>query len=199
VTGAGTIDLGNKALALRVEPKLVMTTEGQGRTSDPVGLGIPVVIDGSWAQPRFYPDMAGILDNPDAAYAKLKQMGQGLFGKDGAGLNNLINGIDGLIGNARSHGPTSPSAGSSAGNAPVVPNATAAQAPPADLLGGQLGAAIGNLIQQGLQQQQGTSSRGRALAPQGTRGVPGHARDDAQDGTEDSQPMNDVLKRLFDR
>jgi AsmA protein len=198
VTGAGTIDLGNKALALRVEPKLVMTTEGQGRTSDPVGLGIPVVIDGSWAQPRFYPDMAGILDNPDAAYSKLKQMGQGLFGKDGAGLNNLINGIGGLIGNARSNGPTPPSAGSSAGNAPAAPNAPAGQAPPADLLGGQLGAAIGSLIQQGLQQQ-GTSSRGRALAPEGTRRVPGNAQDDVQDGSQDSQPMNDVLKRLFDR
>ena len=31
VTGAGTIDLGTQALAFRVEPKLVMTTEGQGR------------------------------------------------------------------------------------------------------------------------------------------------------------------------
>jgi AsmA protein len=39
-----------------------------------------VVIDGPWAQPRIYPDVAGILDNPDAAYAKLKDMGKGLFG-----------------------------------------------------------------------------------------------------------------------
>ena len=84
VTGAGTIDLGEKSLALRVEPKLVMTTEGQGRATDPVGLGIPVVIDGPWAEPRIYPDMAGMLDNPDAAYAKLKEMGKGLFGPNGA-------------------------------------------------------------------------------------------------------------------
>ena len=81
MTGAGTIDLGAQTLAFRVEPKLVMTTEGQGRTSDPVGLGIPVVIDGPWAEPRIYPDMQGILDNPDAAYAKLKEMGKGLFGQ----------------------------------------------------------------------------------------------------------------------
>ena len=80
MTGAGTIDLGAQTLAFRVEPKLVMTTEGQGRASDPVGLGIPVVIDGPWAEPRIYPDMQGILDNPDAAYAKLKEMGKGLFG-----------------------------------------------------------------------------------------------------------------------
>ena len=44
-----------------------------------------VVIDGPWAEPRIYPDMAGMLDNPDAAYAKLKEMGKGLFGANGGG------------------------------------------------------------------------------------------------------------------
>ena len=48
VTGAGTVDLGDQMLAFRVEPKLVMTTEGQGRAADPVGLGIPVMIEGPW-------------------------------------------------------------------------------------------------------------------------------------------------------
>ncbi|NPU65404.1 AsmA family protein [Bradyrhizobium sp. 83012] len=212
VTGAGTIDLGNRALAMRVEPKLVMTTEGQGRASDPVGLGIPVVIDGPWSQPRFYPDMAGILDNPDAAYAKLKQMGQGLFGKDGAGLDNLINGIGGLIGNSTSGG-TVPNA------APSTPNAQAPANGQSGLLGGELGAAIGNLIQQGLQQgtQPPVRSRGRTLNPtEGTAPLlqapvsppptePGSGAaaagspPDTLDGAQDSQPMNDVLKRIFNR
>jgi AsmA protein len=84
VTGGGTVDLAAKSLALRVEPKLVLTTEGQGRSSDPIGLGIPVVIDGPWAEPRIYPDVSGILEHPEAAYEKLKQMGQGLFGGSGA-------------------------------------------------------------------------------------------------------------------
>ena len=91
MTGVGTIDLGTKMLAFRVEPKLVMTTEGQGRAADPVGLGIPVMIEGSWAEPRIYPEMAGILENPDAAYAKLKEMGKGLFGP-GGGLSGLLGG-----------------------------------------------------------------------------------------------------------
>ena len=98
VTGAGTIDLGTKMLGFRVEPKLVMTTEGQGRAADPVGFGIPVVIDGPWAAPRIYPDMAGMLDNPDAAYAKLKDMGKGLFGPGGLG------GLGGLGGTGSSGG-----------------------------------------------------------------------------------------------
>jgi AsmA protein len=190
VSGGGMVDLGNKALALRVEPKLVMTTEGQGRTSDPVGLGIPVIIDGPWAQPRFYPDVAGILDDPAAAYARLKQMGQGLFGKDSAGLDRLINGIGGLIGNAASNGAATPNAG-------TPPNAPATSGAPPDPLAGQLGAAIGNLIQQGLQQQ-GGKGRSRSLAPSDPAGQ-GSAPDNLHDDPPDSQPMNDLLKRLFDR
>lgn len=90
VTGAGTIALDTKMMGFRVEPKLVMTTEGQGRAAEPVGFGIPVMIQGTWSQPRIYPDMAGMLDNPDAAYAKLREMGKGLFGADGAGLGNIL-------------------------------------------------------------------------------------------------------------
>jgi AsmA protein len=101
MTGGGTIDLGAQTLVLRVEPKLVMTTEGQGRSSDPVGFGIPVVIDGPWAAPRIYPDVAGILDNPDAAYAKLKELGNGLFapgGPNGASGDSSGNGQPNTLG-----------------------------------------------------------------------------------------------------
>ena len=80
MSGAGTVDLANKSMGFRVEPKLVMTIEGQGGAANPVGLGIPVIVRGPWSAPDIYPDMAGILDNPDAAYAKLREMGTGLFG-----------------------------------------------------------------------------------------------------------------------
>jgi AsmA protein len=174
MTGAGTIDIGTKMLALRVEPKLVMTTEGQGRPADPVGLGIPVAIEGPWAEPRIYPDVAGVLDNPDAAYAKLKEMGKGLFGAGGLG------GLGGLSGS-----------GSSGGGF------------------GSLGETLGNLLQQGLGQGigQGTSQgrgQGRGLnapaptPPPGAQTAP--AKDDSQpQGQQDSQPMNDVLRQLFNR
>src|SRR5712675_2459374 len=90
MTGVGTIDLGTKQIGFRVEPNLVLTTEGQGRLTDPVGLGIPVMISGPWGSPRIYPEMQGIRDNPDAAYAKLKEMGKGLFGEKGAGIGAAI-------------------------------------------------------------------------------------------------------------
>jgi AsmA protein len=193
VTGAGTIDLGTRMMGFRVEPKLVLTTQGQGRTSDPVGFGIPVMIEGSWSQPKIYPDMAGILDNPEAAYAKLREMGKGLFGPDGSGLGNLLNSF-GLGGN--------PPAGGAAANPQT---GQPAQDNP---LGGALGEAIGNLIQQGLSAggnpAPGTS-RSRSLpssptapAPQASPAPP-PAQDDPSVAQQDSQPMNDVLRQLFNR
>jgi AsmA protein len=98
MTGTGTLDLAAKTLAFRVEPKLVMTTEGQGSAANPVGLGIPVAIEGPWAQPRIYPEVAGMLDNPDAAYAKLKEMGKGLFGQGGGLQGGMSDQLGGRLG-----------------------------------------------------------------------------------------------------
>jgi AsmA protein len=80
VTGTGTADLAAKTLQFRVEPKLVLSLEGQGGAADPIGIGVPVVVQGSWGAPRIYPEVAGILENPEAAYARLRELGQGLFG-----------------------------------------------------------------------------------------------------------------------
>ncbi len=206
VTGTGTIDLPTRQIGFRVEPKLVLTTQGQGRTSDPVGFGIPVMISGPWSEPRIYPDMAGVLDNPDAAYAKLREMGKGLFGPNG-GLNGIISGLSGLAGG----GQTSGTGGADNGQG--------------NLLGGQLGQTLGNLIQQGLGATQqggepGTPRRNRAIPPNPTPQGPaaptpqppqdgsstqaqgnqqGNQPGNQQDGPQDSAPMNDVLRQLFNR
>ena len=192
VTGAGTIALDTKMMGFRVEPKLVMTTEGQGRTSEPVGFGIPVMITGPWSQPKIYPDMAGVLDNPEAAYAKLREMGKGLFGPDGAGLGNILNsfGLGGTVQGGSSANPQVPQPGQGQGQN--------------NLLGGQLGEAIGNLIQQGLSSGAGNGTgRSRSLpgspttpAPQASPAPPTQDPPQAQ---QDSQPMNDVMRQLFNR
>jgi AsmA protein len=180
MTGTGTIDLGTKQLAFRVEAKLVMTTEGQGRASDPVGLGIPVMIEGPWAQPRIYPDMAGILDNPDAAYAKLKEMGKGLFGANGGGLGGLVNGLGAAGGN---------SAGAAGGQGDQL---------------GKLGETLGNLFQQGIGRGRGIPTQTAptdapaASAPPPAQ-APAQVQNDPPPAQQDSQPMNDVLRQLFNR
>ena len=197
MTGAGTIDLGTKQIGFRVEPKLVMTTEGQGRAADPVGLGIPVMIEGPWSEPRIYPEMQGMLDNPEAAYAKLKEMGKGLFGANGAGLGAL----GGLLGGSQGGAATGQSGGK-----------------PNDPLGGQLGETIGNLLQQGLSGlSQGGSAQGTGQggsSPSGQRNIPSPAAPTQAAPAEpaapaapapseavqqDSQPMNEVLRQLFNR
>lgn len=207
MTGVGTIDLGTKQIGFRVEPKLVMTTEGQGRAAEPVGLGIPVMIEGPWGAPRIYPEMQGMLDNPEAAYAKLKEMGKGLFGAGGAGLNGAGIGaaLGGLLGGGQPGAAGTPSTGQSG--------------KPNDQLGGQLGETIGNLLQQGLSGlgQGGTGQAGAgqgAARPSQGRNIPSPnastpaapaetppATPAPADTTaqQDSQPMNDVLRQLFNR
>jgi AsmA protein len=202
MTGVGTIDLPTKQIGFRVEPKLVMTTEGQGRASDPIGFGIPVIIDGSWAEPRIYPDMQGILDNPEAGYAKLKEMGKGLFGPNGAGLGAL-SGLGGLLGGSQNTGAAAGGAAGSTGK-------------PSDPLGGQLGETIGNLLQQGLSglgQSQGPSqsrarpSQGRSIPAPATPAqaapvapsIPTPPAESDATQPRDSQPMNEVLRQLFNR
>ncbi|MVT76490.1 AsmA family protein [Bradyrhizobium cajani] len=200
VTGAGTIALDTKMMGFRVEPKLVMTTEGQGRTSEPVGFGIPVMIQGPWSQPRIYPDMAGMLDNPDAAYAKLREMGKGLFGPDGGGLGNILGSL-GL------GGTTTPNGGNAAGNANPQAQQPGQNNPPGGPLSGPLGEAIGNLIQQGLSSGAGAgTSTGRSRSLPGAPSTPAPEASPAPAAPEapplaqqDSQPMNDVLRQLFNR
>ena len=171
MTGAGTIDLANQQLGFRVEPKLVMTTEGQGRAGDPVGFGVPVVIEGPWDGPRIYPDIQGVLDDPDAAYAKLREIGKGLFGPGG-----LLGGDS----NGQGSGDRSGQGQGSGGQ------------------GSSLGETLNNLIQQGL---------GGGLGDRGTRNgdsrkpPPSSPQPPAPpaDSAPDSQPMNDVLRQLFNR
>jgi AsmA protein len=103
VNGAGTADLAAKTLHFKLDTKLVMSIEGQGGAADPVGFGVPVMVDGKWGSPRIYPDMAGILENPDAAYAKLRDLGVGLFGnnndKSAIGADSFVKGLGNLFGN----------------------------------------------------------------------------------------------------
>jgi AsmA protein len=102
VNGAGSADIAAKTLWFKLEPKLIMSLEGQGGSADAVGFGVPVVVQGTWGEPRMYPDIAGILDDPNAAYAKLHALGKGLFGSSnahlGAGVDTLTQGLGNLFG-----------------------------------------------------------------------------------------------------
>lgn len=91
-TGAGSIDLPAKTLEMRFDPRVVASLQGQGGGQDLAGLGVPIVVEGSFAQPRIYPDIAGILENPDAAFQQLQRFGGGLAAltDDGDALRDQV-------------------------------------------------------------------------------------------------------------
>jgi AsmA protein len=107
VNGSGTVDLATQTMQFKLDPKLVASLEGQGGAADPLGFGVPVNVEGSWSDPRIYPDVAGILSDPDGAYAKLNALGQGLFGKgqgQGGGLDTLMQGLGTILGPPKNEG-----------------------------------------------------------------------------------------------
>ncbi len=67
VIAAGDADLVRETLDLRVEPKVVGTIKGQGDEIQRSGFTVPVVISGTFAAPKFRPDLES------AAAQKLQQ------------------------------------------------------------------------------------------------------------------------------
>jgi AsmA protein len=75
MTGNGAADLAESTLNFRLEPRLIASLKGQGAEISTDGVGVPVVVEGSFTAPRIYPDLSDLLKNPDAALAKLKEFG----------------------------------------------------------------------------------------------------------------------------
>ncbi|PLX37652.1 MAG: hypothetical protein C0606_05040 [Hyphomicrobiales bacterium] len=104
VGGDGTIDMPKQRLKWKVDPKVVPSLEGQKagkkkknkNDGKMVGLGVPIIIEGPWANPKIYPDIEGILSNPQAAFSKLKSLGGGLLDGDaGDTVEKLLDGKGG--------------------------------------------------------------------------------------------------------
>jgi AsmA protein len=57
---AGRADLAKETLDFRVDPKVVGTVKGQGDDQDRAGLGVPVIVSGTFASPAFRPDLESL-------------------------------------------------------------------------------------------------------------------------------------------
>ena len=102
MTGAGTVDFPARALKFRVDPQVVASLEGQAGKTDLAGLGVPIMIAGPWSKPSIYPDIAGILQNPQAAYERLSKLSGGLASLKGGGvLGNTGSIAGGIIQNGK--------------------------------------------------------------------------------------------------
>lgn len=116
VAGAGTVDLPNRSLDYRVEPKLAATLEGQGGKADARGLEVPLIIEGPWSAPRFRPDLKSMIANPEQTIEQIK----GLKGEGGKAL------LKGLTGQ--------PEGGGTPATAPATEGESQKPAEPKDVL-----------------------------------------------------------------
>jgi AsmA protein len=126
IDGKGTADLPAKQLHFTLNTNLVM----KGADAKSVSFGVPVIVEGKWDSPQIYPDMTGILDNPDAAYAKLHELGVGLFGKSSTGTD-FIKGLGNFLDNKGSTPDDKPRAPQES-KTPATDEKPQAQAPPQD-------------------------------------------------------------------
>ncbi len=69
VLGGGEVDMLRRALDLKFDPKLI------AGGNESIELPVKVVVKGQWNAPKIYPDVEGILDNPEAAYSALRGLG----------------------------------------------------------------------------------------------------------------------------
>jgi len=74
ISGVGQADLLRKALDFKLVPKLVNGSGGNAGPAETAMLAVPLVVRGPWAGPKIYPDIAGILDNPQAGYDTLNKL-----------------------------------------------------------------------------------------------------------------------------
>ncbi len=98
-TGAGSVDLPARSLDYTVRPKVVASLQGQGGEKGLHGIEIPVHITGSWEKPKIQPDIAGVINNPDAVEA-VKELGKEFKGKSAGEV------VDGLFGKGENGEPS---------------------------------------------------------------------------------------------
>ena len=97
VLAAGDANLVNETLDFRVEPKVVATIKGQGDAEQRSGLMVPVLVSGTFSDPQFAPDLAGMakkqLEQTILGTGEGKQLG------DKEGLEETAKGVlKGLLG-----------------------------------------------------------------------------------------------------
>ena len=82
IIAAGTADLVKETLDFRVEPKAVATIKGQGDAARRSGLMVPVLVSGTFASPKFRPDLSAAAKQKIEEQVFESQEAQKLFEKE---------------------------------------------------------------------------------------------------------------------
>jgi len=97
MSGEGSIDLAQQTISMRLDPRVVGSLNGQGGDFDVSGLGMPIIVEGALSGPRIYPDISGILANPQQALQTLSRLG-GSVGELATGVSGAADLIKDKIG-----------------------------------------------------------------------------------------------------
>ncbi len=93
LTGKGTVSMPPKRLNFLISPKVVASLKGQGGLDDLSGVTVPFKVEGPWANPKIYPDIEGILQNPEAAFQAFNKLlggKNGIKGLDSKALEKVV-------------------------------------------------------------------------------------------------------------
>lgn len=89
LTGKGTVDMPERRVDYRVEPKVVASTVGQGGSTGAKGIAVPVMIKGPWHDISYQPDLSAVLEgvvkSPGEALDSFKGLIPGTGGSDSGG------------------------------------------------------------------------------------------------------------------
>jgi AsmA protein len=104
VAGSGQLNLPDRTVNYRIEPKAAPTLEGQGGARDVAGLLVPVVVRGPWDNLTFAPDLESVarraLEDPEAVREQIEQLGRGAEGvRDAIEEGGAEKALEGLLGN----------------------------------------------------------------------------------------------------
>jgi len=77
VAGSGRLDLPQRTVDYRIEPRAAPTLEGQGGEREVAGLLVPVIVRGPWDDLSFTPDLSDVarraLEDPEALREEVEQ------------------------------------------------------------------------------------------------------------------------------
>lgn len=72
---------------------MVASLQGQGGLDDLSGVTVPFKVEGPWANPKIYPDIEGILQNPEQAFQAFNKLlggKNGIKGLDAKSLEKVV-------------------------------------------------------------------------------------------------------------
>jgi AsmA protein len=126
VTGSGDLDIANQTIELHLEPRAVATIEGQGGAGDLSGIGIPLLISGSWGAvtPGIDQERLQQLLAQRAVDAVGGDITRGIDDALGQGAGDVLRGALGLPAPRSSTPPAAPDGDA----APATPDEGAAEA-----------------------------------------------------------------------